>query len=156
MWWQRGSATSWKGACLSQLGLGSGCQHHTYMVWQAEMAILRTWNPHMESCSNASGVASNFTLYFKVSMHVPMKSSSNHIYFHALYKLPSQEYNMKMYKVTQGHAGGSRCTQTSTQPFSLMCWGHDEHEKCEKEWKHFQQGNKSNLSNAAILLKFRF
>lgn len=39
-------------------------------------------------------------------MHVPMKSSSNHIYFHALYKLPSQEYNMKMYKVTQGHAGG--------------------------------------------------
>lgn len=83
MWWQHGSATSWKGACLSQLGLGTGCQHHTYMVWEAEMAILRTWNPHVESCSNASGVVSNFTLYFKVSMHVPMKSSSNYIYFHA-------------------------------------------------------------------------
>lgn len=45
------------------------------------------------------------------------------------YKLPSQEYNLKTYKVTQGHAGGSRCTQTSTQLVSHMCWGHDAHEK---------------------------
>lgn len=38
---------------------------------------------HMESCSHASGAVSNFTLYFKVSMHVPMTSSSNYIYFPA-------------------------------------------------------------------------
>lgn len=29
-------------------------------------------------------------------------------------------------------------------------------EKCEKEWKHFKQGNKSSKSNAAFLLKSPF
>lgn len=115
--------------CLSQLALGSGCQHHTHMDWEEEMGTLRPWNPHMELYSHASGVVSNFTLYFKVSMQVPMKSSSNYIYFHAFLQTSSQEYNVKMYKVTQGHVGGSRCTQTSTQPFSHTCWGHDAHEK---------------------------
>lgn len=70
------------------------------------------------------------------------------------YNLPSQEHNMKMYKVTRGHAGGSRWTQTSTQLFSHMCWGHDARETSVKKSENtFNKETNPIKSNAAFLLK---
>lgn len=66
---------------------------------------------------------------FKVSMHVPMKSSSNFIYFHVFLQTSISGVQHENVQSYPEHAGGSRCTQTSTQPFSHMCWGHDAHQR---------------------------
>lgn len=77
--------------------------------------------PHLRSCEQFHPLKSQCMYLW----HLVAITSISMLF----YKLPSQEYTVKMYTVTQGHARGSRCTPTSTQPFSHMCWGHDAHEQ---------------------------
>lgn len=93
------------------------------------MGILRTWNHTWNHAPIPQELwaISPFTLKSQcMYLWNLVAITSISMLFH---KLPSQEHKVKMYKVTQGHTGGSRRTQTSTQPFSHTCWGHDAHEK---------------------------